>query len=370
MLVVVPISLMSTNCAIFEASSKIKFERTLSLDTQFFYYMEYNQDYYFDDFIRQGGAKTDQDMKNFLSQKMFNGNKLPTQEIPFGCTSFNYSDSNGKNYHARNYDMYRDANCAGVIKTNPKNGYKSLSNVDFCYFGNYGYNRISQTFNDPLLDKKYEWWKAAPYFALDGINEKGLAISVNQLYDDPSVNQTDHGQMYDLTTTTMLRNVLDHCDSVDSAIDLLRSVNLHDSISGRYHYQISDVSGKSVVVEYDYQHNDSLVILYPQDLKSDNDKFIANENFTLHKVNWSETDWESSWPTDRSRFDTVYTTLLETGGVINHKLDALDLLAQAKQKATIWSTIFSLDDLTMTLRYYDERSKLDFDIYDYIYYVK
>ena len=363
-----PILLLTFNCSIQQPEDiipeKIDFERTLTSQGQYFYSMDYNQNYYFDEFIAQGGGKSDQEVKDFLSEKMFDGNKIPTINEPFGCASFNFSDYSNKDYHARNFDMFHDINCAAVLKTYPKNGYKSITNVDFNYFGEYGYDEITEEFNDPLLDTQYQWWKAAPYFSLDGINEKGLAISINQLpITEQSVNQNNPNKSCDLTTSTMLRYVLDYCNSVDSAIELLRNINPHDSLGIRFHYQISDASGKSVVVEYNDQINDELIILYPQDIKSDNNKFIVNENFALYKTNWSEVDWNSESPTKAKRFNKAYKTLLENNATMTVE-QGFNLLFDVKQVTTNWSIVLGLDDLTMSIRYYYKEG-----VYNKTYYI-
>ena len=88
---------------------------------------------------------------------------------------------------------------------------------------------------------------ASPYIPFDGMNEKGVAISVNMVNGDKIEQSTDK---IDITTTTLIRLVLDKASSVYEAINLIKQYDLNDSTGGPYHFQIADKSGKSVVIEY------------------------------------------------------------------------------------------------------------------------
>ena len=84
--------------------------------------------------------------------------------------------------------------------------------------------------------------------ALDGINEKGLAIADLMAGDDTETHQ-DRG-LPDMTTTSALRYVLNRAATVDEAIRILNSIDMHSDIGTAHHYAISDASGRSVVAEY------------------------------------------------------------------------------------------------------------------------
>ena len=89
---------------------------------------------------------------------------------------------------------------------------------------------------------------AALYAPLDGMNEKGLAVSVNMIQDSTSINQNT--EKSDLTTTTAVRLLLNKAASVDEALDLLRQYDLHASMGMMIHFALADTTGKGVVVEY------------------------------------------------------------------------------------------------------------------------
>ena len=53
-----------------------------------------------------------------------------------------------------------------------------------------------------------------------------------------------------LTTTSAICYLLKNAATVDEALDLLRSIDMHSDIGAAHHYAISDATGRSVVVEY------------------------------------------------------------------------------------------------------------------------
>ena len=86
------------------------------------------------------------------------------------------------------------------------------------------------------------------YAPLDGMNEKGLAVSVNMIQDNATINQdTDKP---DITTTTAIRLLLDQAADVGEAVERLQQYDMHASMGYMMHIALADCNGKSVVVEY------------------------------------------------------------------------------------------------------------------------
>ena len=80
------------------------------------------------------------------------------------------------------------------------------------------------------------------------MNEKGLAVSVNMIQDNATIDQdTDKP---DITTTTAIRLLLDQAADADEAVELLQQYDMHASMGYMMHIALADRSGKSVVVEY------------------------------------------------------------------------------------------------------------------------
>lgn len=89
---------------------------------------------------------------------------------------------------------------------------------------------------------------AALYAPLDGMNEKGLAVSVNMIQDSASISQSTDKP--DLTTTTAVRLLLNKAANVDEALALLQEYDLHASMGMMIHFALADAAGRAVVVEY------------------------------------------------------------------------------------------------------------------------
>jgi len=123
-----------------------------------------------------------------------------------------------------------------LIISYPENGYASISTISSNFTKNIGDELTNE-------EKKALYY----YLPLDGMNEKGLTVSINIL---------DFGRMKqntilpDITTTVAIRYLLDKTDSVDKAYEVLKSFDMQFIIDLLVHFAITDASGKSIVVEY------------------------------------------------------------------------------------------------------------------------
>lgn len=192
----------------------------------------------FEAFLSQGGASSDEDVTQFLASKLLadvavNGNS-------FGCSTLTVSSPDGHQLFGRNFD-WQTCN-ALVVTSKPSQGYASISTVNLGFISQAG-GSLKQ-----MLEQNDIRVLAALYAPLDGMNEKGLAVSVNMIQDNASINQnTDRP---DLTTTTAVRLLLNKAASVDEALDLLQQYDLHASMGMMIHFALADTTGKGVVVEY------------------------------------------------------------------------------------------------------------------------
>lgn len=192
----------------------------------------------FETFLTRGGASSDADVTQFLTSKLLadvalNGNS-------FGCSTLTVSSPDGHQLFGRNFD-WQTCN-ALVVTSNPSQGYASISTVNLGFISQAG-GSLNQ-----MLEQNDIRVLAALYAPLDGMNEKGLAVSVNMIQDNASINQDT--EKPDLTTTTAVRLLLNKAASVDEALDLLRQYDLHASMGMMIHFALADTTGKGVVVEY------------------------------------------------------------------------------------------------------------------------
>ncbi len=201
--------------------------------------VRYEGDYGFDGFLEQGGADSDEGVVSYVSSQimenlpglLFGGN-------PFGCSTLSVQGADGGNLFGRNFDW---DTCNGlIISAKPENGYASVStvNMDFIQAGGVDISKLPDRVQAAV----------GLYAPLDGMNEEGLAVSVNMIQDSETINQNTGKP--DLTTTTAVRLLLDRAADVDEAVELLEQYDLHASMNMMVHFPLSDASGRSVVVEY------------------------------------------------------------------------------------------------------------------------
>lgn len=196
-------------------------------------------DYGFALFLEQGGATSDSEVVSFLMDNvmsdigslLFGGN-------PFGCSTLSVQNANGDSLFGRNFD-WNTCN-AMIVKNEPDNGYDSISTVNTDFISASGISISSLPAEIQAL--------AGLYAPLDGLNEMGLAVSVNMIQDSATIEQNTDKP--DITTTTAIRLLLDKAANVDEAIDLLNSYDMHASFGYMVHFAIADRFGNSAVVEY------------------------------------------------------------------------------------------------------------------------
>ena len=212
---------------------KLKFKK---LDENIFL-LKYDHNYGLDELLSRG-VKSVAGLMLFVQKHFLLGRgDVKIKNGDFACTTFNSFTEDGDHIFARNFD-YKEAPCI-VVWTAPQNGYKSV-----------GMTSADVLMCDGNIDKKESRQKrllAAPFACMDGVNEKGLSIAVVKLNAKSTNQQTGKTP---IITTVMIRAVLDKCATVDEAVELFSKYDMRDSLSVAYHYQITDASGRSVIIEY------------------------------------------------------------------------------------------------------------------------
>lgn len=219
------------------------------------YYLDFKNDYQLDKMLK-ADIRGLGDFKRYVGTKILSTGKVLVnlKKLKPGCTAFMAQAPNGDILYARNFDFTANGPSPVVVtKTAPADGYRSVSLLSMSLL-NYPKGSLSDGTTDVSL------LAAAPYLLMDGMNEKGLAVSV--LYLDPS--DTTTGTWYggteqydrhkhDIMTTTAMRLVLDRAASVDEALVLLDNYNMFANgkePAGSYHFLLGEKTGKSVVLEY------------------------------------------------------------------------------------------------------------------------
>ncbi|MDR3262716.1 MAG: linear amide C-N hydrolase [Clostridiales bacterium] len=295
------------------------------------YQMSYKNDYYFDDFLEKG-ASSDEELKTFIMQKLLKGLPIDVQIPDIACTTFTAITPSGDRTFSRNFDL--EDTPIMILATSPKNGYKSISTVNLSFLG-YDYGYLPDALKDRFLTL------AAPYLPLDGMNEKGVSIAVNMVNGE-SANQSTAKK--DITTTTLIRLVLDKAASAADAVELIARYDLHDSVGGPYHFQIADKSGASVIIEY-----------------------VANEMKTIYKdgsylltTNFLMSDDAQADDFGKDRYDAAKAVLDASNGVLSVS-GAMALLSQVAMSwqggGTQWSVVYNLDKKEAVYSFHRDYSK-------------
>ena len=131
------------------------------------YSMDIKYDYSIEDIINYG-IKDDQTMIDAILKESLPLIPAKINVPDYGCTSFTLTDTDGDVHMGRNYDFRKDTSAMMVYCT-PKDGYKSVA---FAALDN-----ISANVPDESMAKKLATL-TAPFICLDGMNEKGVSISV------------------------------------------------------------------------------------------------------------------------------------------------------------------------------------------------
>lgn len=292
--------------------------------------VRYDGDYGFDEFLAGGGASSDGEVVEYLANNLLSD--LNLRDLLggiFGCSTIAVQSPEGDALFGRNFDW---ENCeAMVVESHPENGYASLSTVNMDFITqNVGGGMVGMALN---LDEVKTL--AALYAPLDGMNEAGLAVSVNMIQDSAAIEQNTDKP--DITTTTAIRLLLDQAGSVEEALELLGQYDLHGSMGMMIHFAIADSTGRSVAVEY--VDNEMIVTETP-----------VLTNFYLAEGEKQGIGTEQS----HERYDILMNQLEETPQMgMEDVRDALDSVSKdnfGEFESTEWSIVMNLS--AGEVRYY------------------
>ena len=323
------------------------------------YMMKVKGDFYLDEFVAQGGVKNDTELINFVVENITKGIidvNISNPEI--GCSSFTAESESGDKLFGRNYDFSKTNTC--IVFTEANEGrHASVSTVDLQFLG----IDVDQGI-EGLMDKIT--CIAATYAPLDGMNDAGVACGIYMSYQGEETVATDQDtDKPDMTSTTLLRMILDYADSVDEAVEIASQYDLHDSAGTSYHYMVADSTGKSAILEWvndtDLTDNDGsarqLVVTY-----NDADSQIGETeaacdyqwitNFIIQPDYYESNDVKFGY----DRYEKIYEELSKTNGVVKDEEAAMDILEAVGRRTwknddgngcTVHSAVYNLTDKTV-----------------------
>lgn len=318
------------------------------------YQINFSGDYSFDEFLSQGGASNDAELISFVTRSITKGiipMHIKTSSI--ACSAFTADTQSGDRVFGRNYDF--SATNTAIVYTDPGEGrHASYSTIDLSFLG-LDADKDVETIGQKILTL------AAPYVPLDGINDAGVACGIFMSYQGegkgtPTDTQTDRP---DLTSTTLLRLILDYADSVEDAVALAQQYDLHDSASSCFHYMVADSTGRSAILEWvgtDADHDADgaqrqLNVLWNDtDALSDSADWQVVTNFIKTPGYYDGTTAEMK---GLDRYEHLAAALRETDGIVEDKDAAMDLLASVGRRTwnnddsnsnTVHSVVYDLTD--------------------------
>ncbi len=310
------------------------------------YTIDYHADYMLDDVIESGASHSSVEMIKFVYANLL---KLPTSnaakaKIDAGCSAFCVRTPDKDVICGRNFD-YRFVSSANVlVKNNPmdKSEFKSLSIAAMPFLDAEKY--VAGSLSDGKTDISPVI--ASPYLGMDGMNEKGVFISVLSL-DGGKGGAAQHDKSKKpITPSAGIRLVLDRATSVEDAVEFFESHNFFadgDSSAKSYHFIIGDATGHTVLLEY----------IQPEGETEWEMKLLDGQNFATNMY------MSEGWDTlgvGADRLEKIRKKLKETKNVLTEK-EAMDLLKAVSQDLdpeevtsnTQWSAVYNLTKKTVTI---------------------
>lgn len=263
---------------------------------------------------------------------------IPVKITPpdFGCSAFTLKNDETV-YFGRNYDFRWNTSCM-IVKTSPKNGYKSVA---LCALDNIEANEIKG------LSNKFAAL-TAPFMCLDGMNENGVAIAVLTLDSDPTVQDSGKEK---ISTSMAIRLVLDRATTTQDAVDILRGYDMVSSCNRDYHFYITDASGDGRIIEYDCESEERTLVDTPVRAATNFFELYTDKVDPNKKKN-------GKYGHGKDRWITIEKVLSEAKE-LNEKTawDALRAVAQLPNpndptdvtSNTQWSVVYDLNELSANL---------------------
>ena len=297
------------------------------------YYMEYKGDDGFAELIGSRGGRSAADLVDyvmkFLSKGFYNPPKPTPVNAVYGCSALTVRTPGNGVLMGRNFDF---SSATGIIlHTIPQRGYETITTFNSDFFG-FGNGWLPEGFANQYMAL------SSLFFALDGINEKGLAIADLMAGDEVETHQ-ETGKPA-LTTTSAICYLLKNAATVDEATTLLRGIDMHSDIGAAHHYAMADATGKSVVVEF--VDNEIVVVDSPA---------VANHYLCEAKFNVGLEEGDH-------RYEQLCRQFEETGGAMDLEqltasIESVSQPAHDGFLGTAWTAVMDLTNPSIT--YYSRR---------------
>lgn len=212
-------------------------------------------------------------------------NQAIREKAKIACSLFSVNNENNMIF-GRNLDLQFDLKNILVGFYQPPEGYSSITicALDFL-IGN------QEMYIDSLTDFTRSQILKTPFYAMDGINEMGLAVGIAAV-ESQKIAEGNKKEKIDILL--LIRLILDNAASVDEAVKIADKYDVFDedinTIS--HHYLIADSTGHSVIIEYQdggmqfiYGENNSNYQIITNSLVKDRTPKERNGNNRYIKMN-------------------------------------------------------------------------------------
>jgi len=272
------------------------------------YTMIYSGDYGFSKYLKTGSMQFPVSQQAGLER----GEK-------WGCSCFAALSQGVEKTFGRNFDWTNRASL--VLFTDPPEGYASVSVVDLVFLG-YSANPNLNSIDDR------ERLLGAPYFSLDGMNEKGVAIGMMAI---PTARSPYDPSKISIGELQVIRLVLDYAATVQEAVRLIGQYNI-EMAQPPIHYLIADRTGNSATVEF---LNGTMQVI------QNKVPWQVSTNFNL-TGSGALTDYRQA---DCWRYKILWSELEKAGGCIKAE-QGMQLLQNVSQTfstgGTMWSAVYAI----------------------------
>ncbi len=280
------------------------------------YIMNYDSDYHFDVFLRQGA----QDLRQLNAFLVLHGLTASDigQESDLACSSFKAVTNGSGVLYGRNYDLKGNPS-ALMLYTHPSDGYASISMVNLNTLMVSTGKKNAPNFAANLL--------AAPYFPADGMNEHGVAVAIMTV---PTSSFSREPAKVTIMRWQVIRLILDYARNVEEAITLLNRYNVNVATFGTsVHYFVADATGDSAVIEF---------IDGGMQVMRNKDSWQAATNFLIYNCQGI----------GKNRYARLASTLsVDSGSFTEAK--AMTLLGTVSLENTVWSVVYNLSTRQVSL---------------------
>lgn len=308
------------------------------------YLLDYQYEYNIDDLMEKGASSAAALLK-YAARHIWGGSmRVKPSTCALSCSAFEAHNEKGEHIMGRNFD-YLDSPCY-VLWTHPENAYASISMVD----GSFMLTTDRIKHRSTVFRKQC---MLSPYFCLDGMNEKGFAISVLQIHENGTKQDTGKTKMF---TTAILRCCLDKCASVEEAIEMFKRYDIQDTVAFGYslgccfHYMLTDANGDAAVIEY---VNNEIRIIRAD--KPELQRLFVTNYYLSEDGGVGSEKYD---PEGMERWDMIKETLAKNNNVLN-LAQTFDLLSDVHLNyrhdnnlydiTTLWSCMYNNTQRTMSL---------------------